>query len=174
LKNKDVIIISGGNSLYGVDRLKKLGVGPMIEEAIKRDNTILSGGSAGALCWFDGGHSDSMDPATYRESMLGATFTDESQVGGGTNKKWKYIRVPMFGYLPGLLAPHHDVRQSNGVLRHHDFDKMMLRHPGEQGICIDHWAAFVLNGDGTYEVMSMKGKKGSLIKKGKKTSLSEK
>ena len=108
LKNKDVIIISGGNSLYAVDRLKKLGVGPMIEEAVKRDRTILSGGSAGALCWFDAGHSDSMDPATYKDAMLGATFTDESQVGGGKNKKWKYIRIPMFGFLPGLVAPHHD------------------------------------------------------------------
>lgn len=78
LSNKDVIIISGGNSLFAVDRLKKLGVQPMIENAVKKYNTILSGGSAGALCWFDAGHSDSMDPATYKDAMLGASFTDES------------------------------------------------------------------------------------------------
>ena len=50
----------------------------MIENALKKYNTILSGGSAGALCWFDAGHSDSMDPASYKKSMLGATFQDES------------------------------------------------------------------------------------------------
>ena len=103
----------------------------MIENAVKKYNTILSGGSAGALCWFDAGHSDSMDPATYKDAMLGASFTDESQVGGGKNKKWKYIRIPMFGFFPGLVAPHHDKVQSNGVLRANDFDKMLLRHPGE-------------------------------------------
>ena len=78
LKNKDVIIISGGNSLFAVDRLKKLGVGEMIEDAIKQYGTILSGGSAGAMCWFDSGHSDSMDPATYKEAMMSAAFQDES------------------------------------------------------------------------------------------------
>lgn len=31
---------------------------------------VLTGGSAGAICWFDGGHSDSMDPATYKNNML--------------------------------------------------------------------------------------------------------
>ena len=50
----------------------------MIENALRKYNTILSGGSAGALCWFDAGHSDSMDPASYKKSMLGATFQDES------------------------------------------------------------------------------------------------
>ena len=49
---------------------------------------------------------------------------------------------------------------------------MLLRHPGEQGICIDHWAALVLNGDGTYKVLSLKGKAGSLMK-GKKPKMSE-
>ena len=29
------------------------------------------GGSAGANCWFDAGHSDSMDPMTFRRSALG-------------------------------------------------------------------------------------------------------
>ena len=28
-------------------------------------------GSAGANCWFDAGHSDSMDPMTFRRSALG-------------------------------------------------------------------------------------------------------
>ena len=126
---------------------------------------VITGGSAGAIIWFDGGHSDSMDPATYKESMLGQTnITDESQIGDqSVIKEWKYIRIPGFGFLPGFIAPHHDIKQSNGVLRCVDFEKMMLDHPGEQGICIDHWAALVLTGDGKYEVLSLDDKKGSLM-----------
>ena len=33
------------------------------------EGTIIAGGSAGAICWFDGGHSDSMDPSTYKEAL---------------------------------------------------------------------------------------------------------
>ena len=36
--------------------------------------------------------------------------------------------------------------QSNKVLRHHDFDGMLKRHRGEWGICIDHFAALVIDG----------------------------
>jgi dipeptidase E len=59
--------------------------------------------------------------------------------------------VPCLGFLPGLVCPHHDKVQSNGVLRAIDFDAMLLRHAGEQGICIDHWAALCVDGD-AYEV----------------------
>lgn len=33
--------------------------------------------------------------------------------------------------------------QSNGVLRAKDFDAMLRRHPGERGICIDHWVCLL-------------------------------
>ena len=46
-------------------------------------------------------------------------------------KNWSYIRAPALGILPGLLCPHIDCVQSNGILRFHDFDKMMLRHSNE-------------------------------------------
>merc|ERR1711862_471167 len=80
-------------------------------------------------------------------------------------KDWKYIRVSGLGFLPGLVCPHHDRIQSNGVLRAHDFDKMLLRHQGERGIGIDHWAALIVFGD-KYKVLSLEGKIGSVVKKG--------
>ena len=39
---------------------------------------------------------------------------------------------------------------------------MLLRHPGEVGIAIDHWAALVLEGD-EYSVLSVSGKPGSVV-----------
>jgi hypothetical protein len=39
----------------------------------------------------------------------------------------------------GLVCPHFDQIQSNGILRATDFDEMVLRHPQERGIGIGNW-----------------------------------
>ena len=65
---------------------------------------------------------------------------------------WGYMRVDGLGFIPGLCCPHHDRIQSNGVLRAYDMDEMILRHPTEVGICIDHNAAFQINGN-EYKVL---------------------
>merc|ERR1719343_888789 len=80
----------------------------------------------------------------------------------GDEKDWEYIRVPGLGFLPGLICPHHDKIQSNGVLRATDFDKMLQRHKGERGIGIDHWAALIVS-DGKYKVLSLDDKVGSVV-----------
>lgn len=52
-----IILASGGNTLYAVDRWRSLGLDVILKEAARR-GTVLTGGSAGLICWFDGGHSD--------------------------------------------------------------------------------------------------------------------
>jgi len=74
----DAIIFSGGNTLYAVDRCTRFGMLPALQAAMAR-GVVLAGGSAGAICWFDGGHSDSMDPDSYKEAMLAAAKKD---IGG--------------------------------------------------------------------------------------------
>jgi len=90
-----------------------------------------------------------MDPDTYKGKMLAAATAegdkggDESSTApsaGAAAKAWDYIRVEGLGFLPGLVCPHHDKTQSNGVLRASDFDEMLMRHSSELGIGIDHWA----------------------------------
>jgi dipeptidase E len=160
LESAHVIVVGGGNTLFAMDRWKTVGLLPLLERARQR-GCVLAGGSAGAICWFDAGHSDSMDPDTYKHAML-AKFSDakdsvgdESTALGSEKKEWKYNRVPGLGYLPGLVCPHFDRTQSNGVLREKDFDQMLLsRHSGELGIGIDHWAALVVDGD-SYRVISL-------------------
>ena len=101
-----------------------------------------------------------MDPDSYRRAMLGAAAADdggdESSAAAteGEAKPWEYIRIPCIGLLPGLCCPHHDRVQSNGVLRATDFDAMLLRHSGERGIAIDHWAALIIEGS-EYRVLSI-------------------
>jgi dipeptidase E len=67
----DVIVVSGGNTLFAVDRWVRLGVDALLRDAMRR-GAVLAGGSAGAICWFDGGHSDSGDPDSYKAKMLAA------------------------------------------------------------------------------------------------------
>ncbi len=156
----DVIIASGGNTLFAVDRWIRLGVDRLIRNALSQ-GVVLSGGSAGAICWFDGGHSDSMDPASYKQAMITKSATRvEVPMSDAQRQSWAYIRVPGLGLLPGLCCPHHDRTQSNGLLRATDFDQMLLRHAGETGICIDHYAALVIDGE-AYRVVSAEGREGS-------------
>lgn len=153
----DVILASGGNTLFAVDRWSRLGVDRLIRDAMGR-GAVLCGGSAGAICWFDGGHSDSMDPRSFKRYVLA---TPPPELSDEERSDWEYIRVPGLGLLPGLCCPHYDRTQSNGVPRSEDFREMMLRHAGETGIAIDHFAALVIDGD-DYRVLSPAGRRGPL------------
>jgi dipeptidase E len=160
----NVIIVSGGNTLFAVDRWKRLGMHELFREALHR-GTVLAGGSAGAICWFDAGHSDSADPESFKAHKLKQADTGGDESSGvpvsDEARDWEYIRVPCLGFLPGLCCPHHDRTQSNGLPRGEDFDAMLLRHPGEVGICIDHWAALIVDGE-RYRVFTVSGKDGSV------------
>lgn len=153
LKKADVVVVSGGNTLYAIDTWKKLNIDTHLRAARER-GAVLSGGSAGAICWFDGGHSDSMDPDSYKKNY-GKNVEESSE--------WEYIRVEALGFLPGLLCPHHNRTQTNGVPRATDFDAMLLRHSGERGIGIDHNAALLVDGE-DYSVISYDGDEGVWIK----------
>ena len=146
-----VLLVSGGNTLYAVDRWAQLGLDRLLRAAVGR-GAVICGGSAGAICWFDGGHSDSMDPTTYRRPLA----DDDPRA-----RRWRYVRVDGLGLLPGLLCPHHDATQSNGVPRAVDFAAMLARHPGETGLGLDDWAGLLLDGE-RYELVAADGRPGSV------------
>ena len=159
----DVVMVSGGNTLFALGRWERAGVLAPLRRAMER-GAVMCGGSAGAICWFDGGHSDSFDPDTFRGPMLAGAVDGGAEAAGGADggekKPWEYIRVSGLGWLPGLVCPHHDRTQSNGVPRATDFDAMLARHAGETGVCIDHYAALIVDG-GRYRVLAIDGKEGS-------------
>jgi dipeptidase E len=67
--------------------------------------------SAGAICWFDGGHSDSADPASFRHPVVSTPSSEQPealQTPSQPIADWKYIRIDGLGLFPGLLCPHHD------------------------------------------------------------------
>ena len=48
----DVIVVSGGNSLFAMLRWQSIGLDLLIKEAAMK-GAVLCGGSAGCGCWFD-------------------------------------------------------------------------------------------------------------------------
>jgi dipeptidase E len=143
LESADIIMVSGGNTLYAVNRWKALGMDTMLRRAASR-GAVMCGGSAGAICWFDEGHSDSLDPTTFLK--VDPKLTDEQK------KDWKYIRVNGLGMLSGFCVPHHDSTQSNGSPRSEDSNAMMLGKPNQAGVGIDEDAALVVE-DGKVRVI---------------------
>jgi peptidase E len=58
LLNSDAIVVGGGNTLNMLGIWKAQGIDNILERALE-NGIILSGGSAGSLCWFQNGISDS-------------------------------------------------------------------------------------------------------------------
>ena len=85
--SSELIYVGGGNTLKMMRRWRKLGVDRLLEQAYNR-GTVLAGVSAGAICWFSYGHSDSM--AFYHPG------------------DWSYIRVKGMGWIDSLACPHFD------------------------------------------------------------------
>ena len=106
MENADVVVVSGGNTLYAVDRFKRLGLDKLLRSAMDR-GVVLAGGSAGAICWFDGGHSDSMDPSSFKTAMLAEADKEgdessEAPISDELRLPWEYIRVDGLGFCQEL------------------------------------------------------------------------
>ncbi len=116
--SSDLIYVSGGNTLKMMRRWRKLGVDRTLMDAYTR-GIVLSGVSAGSICWFNDGHSDSMYSYNPR--------------------KWKYIRVNGLGIIDALNCPHFN-DATDGIKRAMDFNRMM-HDRGGIGVGIDNYCA---------------------------------
>ena len=97
------ILLSGGNTLFAVDRWAKTGADELLRKAAAR-GAVVAGGSAGFIALCNGGHSDSMDPKSYKNPpgpLLNASCAAKSAV----DSAWAYIRVPGIGLMDGLCCP---------------------------------------------------------------------
>ncbi len=126
----DIIYVGGGNTLMMMKLWRKRGVGRLLKEAYKK-NTVLCGLSAGSICWFESGHSDSM--AFYHP------------------KSWRYINVKGLGLVRGIYCPHFD-GQTLGVKRRNAFRKM-IKKIGGFGVAVDNHCAIEFVG-GRYRIVA--------------------
>jgi dipeptidase E len=129
----DIIYVGGGNTLQMMRVWRRVGVDKLLKSAYEK-GTVLSGISAGAICWFDSGHSDSM------------SFTNP--------KDWKYINVKGLGLIRGIHCPHYNSR-TRGVARRKDFREMIWK-TGGVGIAIENNCALVFIDGRFYKVIKSK------------------
>ncbi|MEK3735607.1 peptidase E [Paenibacillus odorifer] len=122
----DLIYVGGGNTRKMLEIWKNTGVDTLLKEAYS-SGTVLAGLSAGSICWFEYGHSDS------------EAFDDQGE--------WQYIKLAAMGILPGIHCPHY-----NEDIRVEDFTRM-VKGGGLPGIAVDNNCAIIYK-DKEYKVMS--------------------
>ena len=113
--------MGGGSTLKMMKIWRKLGVDFLLKQAHDK-GVIMSGLSAGSICWFNYGNSDS------------ATL--------GKNKTANMIKVKALGFLPFLHCPHYDFEKG----REASLREMMKKTSGV-AIALDNCAAIEVTGD---------------------------
>ena len=123
--SSDLVYVGGGNTLRMMKIWRRVGLDRILREANSR-GIILSGLSAGGICWFSFGHSDSR------------RFSGEPD--------WDYIRVRGLGLVGALFCPHYHAKQ-----RQESLSRMVSRCGGVAVAC-DNNAAIEILGD-SYRVL---------------------
>ena len=118
--DSDLIYVGGGNTYRMMKIWRRLRLDTVLAEAASR-GIVLSGLSAGAICWFKYGCSDSR------------SFS--------SNVAWNYIRVSGLGFINAVYCPHYHSEK-----REDAFSKMIAKRGGI-GIACDDNAAIEIVGN---------------------------
>ncbi|MBT7903101.1 type 1 glutamine amidotransferase-like domain-containing protein [Candidatus Woesearchaeota archaeon] len=124
----DALYVGGGNTLKLMIAWRKKGIDKIIKKAISK-GIVLSGISAGAICWFKQGNSDSRRI---------------------TNPSADLIKVKGLNLVNALFCPHYDFEKN----RKKDLKKMMKKTSGI-AIAIDNCCAIEIVGK-WYRIISSK------------------
>lgn len=112
----DIIYVGGGNTFYMMEVWRKYGLDGKLKEIYSKDTAILTGISAGAMCWFNCGHSNS--EVFWVNGVVGYGWVEE-----------------LLNIHPYAFCPHYEERVES-------FDKMIMEKSIE-GIAMEVDTAFV-------------------------------
>jgi dipeptidase E len=126
INQADLIYVGGGNTRRMLEIWREHHVDHLLLEAYN-NGTVLSGISAGSICWFEHGQS-------------------ESSIADGTGDK-EFIKLDALGILKGFHCPHF-----NEGLRSSSFSEM-IEGSDEIGIALDNQCAIIFNDD-QYKVVT--------------------
>jgi peptidase E len=135
----DAIYVGGGNTLNMIAIWKAQGVDKILRKAYDK-GTVLGGGSAGAICWFEQGSTDS--------------------------RPGKLTPMDCLGFLKGSNVPHYDGEKKRRPL-YHDW---ILKGEIKEGIACDNSAGAHFINEELHKVVSSnaKGKAYRVFKQGDK------
>jgi dipeptidase E len=131
--SSDLIYVGGGNTLRLLKRWREKGMDDVLKKAYEK-NIVLSGLSAGAICWFNYGTSDSMKYKKYPK---------------------KLVRLRCIGLVDAVLSPHH-IREPH---RKKELIRIMRRTSGA-GIALDDNCAIEIIDD-EYRIVCSKKNAGA-------------
>ena len=137
ISQSDIIYVGGGNTLRMMNLWRKLGLDKYLDKARKR-GVVFCGLSAGSICWFRQGNSDSRK------------FKDES------NKT--LIKVKGLNYADVLICPHYDVEKHRQPAL-----KAMMKVTQGVAVGIENCAALHVKDDRYRILASKKNKKAYLV-----------
>ena len=125
LREQDVILVGGGNTRSMLAVWRDWGLPELLREAWQR-GTVLAGWSAGAICWFEQGVTDSL--AEELSAMRG------------------------LGFLPGSCCPHYD----GEVQRRPSYHALLSEAKIAPGVAIDDAAAVHFCGTTPKRILSIR------------------
>jgi peptidase E len=125
LLNQDVVYVGGGNTKSLLAVWQDWGVVEILREAWE-SGIVLTGVSAGAICWFEQGLTDS--------------FSDGLRPLNG------------LGFLPGSCCPHYD----GEVQRRPSYHRLLASGDISGGVAIEDWTGVHFKGNEIYRVVSAK------------------
>ena len=112
----DIIYVGGGNTFYMMKVWRKYGLDKKLKEIYLNDTAILTGISAGAMCWFNCGHSDS--EVFWVNEVIGYGWVND-----------------LLNIYPYAYCPHYEERVDS-------FDKMIM-DKSILGLAMESDTAFV-------------------------------
>ncbi len=110
IDDSDIIYVGGGNTKSMIAVFKEWGIDKMLFKAYK-EGKVLSGVSAGAICWFDKGITDS--------------WAKELKI------------LDCLDFLPGVCCPHYDGETN----RRPSIEKFLKKDQISHALCIEDGAA---------------------------------
>ena len=124
LLNVDAIVVGGGNTLNMMAIWKAQGIDDVLKKALEK-GIVLAGGSAGSLCWFDNGTTDSRP-------------IELSVVEG-------------LGFLPFSHSPHYDGEEYRRPLYHKNIKNGIFK----SGYAMDNNAGIIFKNGKPFKVVSI-------------------
>lgn len=135
--SSDIIYVGGGDTVNMMKVWKRKNVHKYLKEAFDA-GVVLSGLSAGSICWFSKGHG-------------------EKDTHININGWWDSVQVEGLGLIPAIHCPHYNM---DG---HESFD-FAMKWEDIPGIALDDNCAFILK-DEDYKIMKSDKNSGAYILK---------
>ncbi|MDR1026587.1 MAG: peptidase E [Lactobacillus sp.] len=134
----DIIYVGGGNTRMMIEFWHKLGVDKVLKRAYD-GGKVMCGLSAGAICWFKFGNSDSNKIEFGKEKSM--------------------IKVSALGWIDAVLCPHYDAEAE----RKPSLKEMMKKEKKLKSIALDNCAAIEIIDDKFRVITSSKTAKCHLV-----------